>query len=366
VAKLCLVAGYSVAEAAVRLELPPVVVKGRLQRARQHLRKELSEMKPKARATAPATAQTERPVVLVVDDELHIVRLIQVNLERAGYDVMVATDGLEALERLGERTPDLITLDLLMPRRDGWDVLKDIRSRGDTLLIPVIVVSAVPVADPRNALCCELADAYIQKPFSPVGLISMIDRRLAHLTVAQQQDVLEWRRARFGEGLTPELAAAHLASTHYLGIHKEAYGVLAEMGAAAIPALAEVAAGEDAMGWRSALQLLGQRKEEEATAALAKLFGHDDRARRWEALAAMGTLTADGALQALVGHGQAVFDELSAALKGTDERLQSEAIRALQRIRTPDALRLLQDITKRFDGPVAEQAAWGLRSMGRG
>jgi CheY-like chemotaxis protein len=247
---------------------------------------------------------------------------------------------------------------------DGWDVLKGIRSRAETLLTPVFILSALPQSDPRNGICNELADAYIQKPFSPPELIAMIDRRLGHLNTEQRQDVLQWRKMRFGGELTAQVAAEHLAG-HYVGIQKEAYGVLAEMGAAAIPALTQVATSEAESGWFYALQLLGSRKEEEATLALAKLLTHPDRQRRWAALATIGALSADGALQAVVEHGQPVFDEIVAALDSPDERLQAEAIRTLQRIRTPEAMRTLQDFAGRVSGAALELAAMALRWMGR-
>ena len=60
--------------------------------------------------------------ILAVDDERHIVRLVQVNLERAGYEVVEAYDGVEALEKVKEANPDLIVLDVMMPRLDGFGV----------------------------------------------------------------------------------------------------------------------------------------------------------------------------------------------------------------------------------------------------
>ena len=62
--------------------------------------------------------------ILVVDDERHIVRLVQVNLERAGYEVTTAYDGVEALEAVEAEIPDMIILDVMMPRMDGFEALK--------------------------------------------------------------------------------------------------------------------------------------------------------------------------------------------------------------------------------------------------
>ena len=61
-------------------------------------------------------------MVLVVDDEPHIVRLVEVNLQRAGYQVITASSGAEALEKISDEKPDLVTLDILMPEMDGFEV----------------------------------------------------------------------------------------------------------------------------------------------------------------------------------------------------------------------------------------------------
>jgi CheY-like chemotaxis protein len=316
---------------------------------------------------APTIPSTEmpRPVVLVANKEPHVVHLLQANLECAGYAVLTAGDGLEALERLEERSPDLIVLDTLMPRMCGWDLIKVLRSRPDTLLTPIFMLSAAPPTQPRVAICRELADAYIQLPFNPRDMLSLIDLRLAHLSEDSRADLLAWRQARFGKELTPDVAAGYLASAHYVAVRKEAQAALGEMGATAIPALAQVAAGDDEAGWRDALSLLGQRTEEDATRALTTLLTHPDRERRWEALVAIGAISADGALQAVSTAGQAVLEELAAALDEPDADLQKSAIRALQRVRLPDAFRIVQAFSVRASGPIQEEAQSALRWMNR-
>src|SRR5688572_30910551 len=80
--------------------------------------------------------------ILVADDERHIVRLIQVNLERYGYEVIAAFDGKEALETVDSERPNLIILDEMMPLMDGFEVLQNLKKDPNTRVIPVILLSS--------------------------------------------------------------------------------------------------------------------------------------------------------------------------------------------------------------------------------
>ena len=80
--------------------------------------------------------------ILVVDDERHIVRLVEVNLQRAGYDVVVAYDGVEALEVFAREKPDMVVLDVMMPRMDGFEVLKKLQADPESRNVPVIMLTA--------------------------------------------------------------------------------------------------------------------------------------------------------------------------------------------------------------------------------
>src|SRR5205807_6916457 len=80
--------------------------------------------------------------ILAVDDEQHIVRLVQVNLERQGYEVVTAFDGKEALEKVESEHPDLIVLDVMMPYMDGFEVLQNLKKNQNTREIPVIMLTA--------------------------------------------------------------------------------------------------------------------------------------------------------------------------------------------------------------------------------
>ncbi|AIE85045.1 two component transcriptional regulator, winged helix family [Fimbriimonas ginsengisoli Gsoil 348] len=114
--------------------------------------------------------------VLVCDDERHIVRLIQVNLERQGHVVITAFDGKEALEKIRHDKPDLCILDVMMPHMDGFEVLKNIRQDPETENLPVIMLTA----NAQDKTVFEGyhygADMYLTKPFNPMELVTMLRR----------------------------------------------------------------------------------------------------------------------------------------------------------------------------------------------
>ena len=114
--------------------------------------------------------------ILVVDDEKHIVRLVQANLDRAGYTVVTANDGKEALEKVAEENPDLVVLDVMMPYMDGFEVLQNLRRNPGTRDIPVIMLTAkAQDADVFKGWQSGV-DCYLTKPFNPMELLSFVKR----------------------------------------------------------------------------------------------------------------------------------------------------------------------------------------------
>ncbi len=109
--------------------------------------------------------------ILVVDDEAAIVRLVRDYLEQAGFHVVVASDGDEALRRANEQKPDLIVLDLGLPRRDGLDVTRELRRASD---VPIIVLTARGDEADRIVGLELGADDYVVKPFSPKELVARV------------------------------------------------------------------------------------------------------------------------------------------------------------------------------------------------
>lgn len=117
---------------------------------------------------------SDAPLVLVVDDDPDILGLVRLRLERSGYEVVAAHDGIEALERVNERAPDLAIVDVMMPRMDGHELTRALRDRDDTATIPILVLTAaVQNAD------VESADAHLRKPFSPRELVARVDALFA-------------------------------------------------------------------------------------------------------------------------------------------------------------------------------------------
>jgi DNA-binding response OmpR family regulator len=111
-----------------------------------------------------------RRTVLVVDDEP--TEIVSRYLERAGYDAAVAADGLEAIRVAGERDPDLVVLDLMLPELDGLRVLSRLREDGRT---PVILLTAKGEQSDKLAGLRNGADDYVVKPFSPSELVARVD-----------------------------------------------------------------------------------------------------------------------------------------------------------------------------------------------
>ena len=118
------------------------------------------------------------PRVLVVDDDPQVLRLMRVNLELEGYDVVSAPDGEEALEAVLSERPDVVVCDVMMPGVDGLTVLRNLRANPQTSKIPFVMVSAkAQRADVKAALDMG-ADKYITKPFDPQDLLDAVENLL--------------------------------------------------------------------------------------------------------------------------------------------------------------------------------------------
>ncbi|HEX3015159.1 MAG TPA: response regulator transcription factor [Desulfobacteria bacterium] len=118
------------------------------------------------------------PKVLLVEDDVSIQQLLNFNLEKEGFEVLVAGDGLTGLKLVGAVHPDVILLDLMLPELDGLEVCKAIRSQEELKNIPIIMLSARDdVVD--KVIGLELgADDYVVKPFSPKEVTARIKARL--------------------------------------------------------------------------------------------------------------------------------------------------------------------------------------------
>lgn len=128
--------------------------------------------------------QNSQEKILVVDDEASIRRILETRLKMAGYNVATAADGQEALDQFNAFQPDLVILDVMLPKLDGYEVCREIRKTSDT---PIIMLTAV--ADVSNRIQgLEIgADDYVVKPFSPSELEARI-KAVLRRTVERTQD----------------------------------------------------------------------------------------------------------------------------------------------------------------------------------
>ncbi|MFI5258111.1 MAG: response regulator transcription factor [Candidatus Limnocylindrales bacterium] len=109
--------------------------------------------------------------VLVVDDERNIVELVRLYLEKEGYNVVAASDGEQALVQYERSDPDLVVLDLMLPKMDGFEVCRELRRRGD---VPILMLTARS-EDVDAIVGLELgADDYVTKPFNPRALVARV------------------------------------------------------------------------------------------------------------------------------------------------------------------------------------------------
>ncbi len=128
--------------------------------------------------------------VLVVEDESDVVDLLRYNLSRAGFGVMIASDGVEGLEMARKNRPDIIVLDLMLPRMDGHAVCKALKRETETEQMPIVMLTAKSEPNER-VLGLELgADDYVTKPFSPRELVLRVQALLRRLRSSRSNDLV--------------------------------------------------------------------------------------------------------------------------------------------------------------------------------
>jgi len=159
------------------------------------------------------SAASPGPRILVVDDEADISTVLSVTLRRAGFEVNTAGDGIEAIEAIRREAPDLVILDVMMPRADGLETLKRIREHGPTVNLPVIMLSAKAQLADKIRGFDRGADDYVAKPFEPSEMLvrvqSLLKRTaLARLTAPLLGVLGEWSSKEGVAQLTRDLEAA--------------------------------------------------------------------------------------------------------------------------------------------------------------
>jgi CheY-like chemotaxis protein len=127
-----------------------------------------------------------RRKVLVCDDEPVVRMLVHATLARVNCSMVVARDGHEALTLARSEQPALILLDLVMPGRNGRDVLAALRGDAATAAIPIIILTAWAPAADRQEMLGAGADGYLTKPFSPLALANLVEELLGHPVAASR------------------------------------------------------------------------------------------------------------------------------------------------------------------------------------
>jgi len=131
--------------------------------------------------------------ILVVDDETYIVELVKFNLEKEGFQVMVAYDGLSAIDMVKRESPDLVILDIMLPHMDGLEVCRTLKNNQNFGTIPIIMLTARG-EELDTVLGLELgADDYIKKPFSPRELIARVKARIRAIKVLEAEKAVSTR-----------------------------------------------------------------------------------------------------------------------------------------------------------------------------
>jgi two-component system, OmpR family, phosphate regulon response regulator PhoB len=134
--------------------------------------------------------------ILIADDEPNQLELMAFNLENAGFSVIRAQNGKEALQFTEDHNPDLIIIDWMMPNMSGIDVCRILRSRTDTKLLPIIILSARSEEGNKSLGLDTGADDYISKPFSPKELISRVKALLRRSRPSLINDILEYNNLK--------------------------------------------------------------------------------------------------------------------------------------------------------------------------
>jgi CheY-like chemotaxis protein len=117
----------------------------------------------------------KRPVILVADDDEDILALVSLTLGRDEHEILNARDGIEAMEIVVDRHPDVLVLDLRMPRLTGHDVLRMLRQKETTSDTRVIVLSAYVQREMVDCVLREGADSFMSKPFDPEALRERVE-----------------------------------------------------------------------------------------------------------------------------------------------------------------------------------------------
>jgi CheY-like chemotaxis protein len=155
---------------------------------RRHDRRRLRVVTPSEPEANPAETAS-RLRVLVVDDERSIRALCRVNLQLAGLDVLEAENGEEALQQVEQESPDIVLLDVMMPRLDGWQVAQRLADGDGTRDLPIIFLSARAGQEDRRQGFDAGGVGYVVKPFDPLTLAETLRRTVDRLHRGERDEL---------------------------------------------------------------------------------------------------------------------------------------------------------------------------------
>ena len=136
----------------------------------------------KVTSTAPVLKEEAVPLILVVDDSLTMRKVLSRTLEREGYEVITAKDGMDAIQVLQENSPDIMLTDIEMPRMDGFELVRNVRDDEKTAELPIIIISSRTAEKHRN-LAKEIGvNAFLGKPVQDEDLLMQVSILLGHAT----------------------------------------------------------------------------------------------------------------------------------------------------------------------------------------
>lgn len=166
---------------------------------------------------------TMKAKILVVDDEADLLAELAPLLERSGYSVTTAADGKQSLILIAQTKPDLVVLDVMMPRMDGREVLRQLRQSGDWT--PVILLTRVGSPTERAMSLQEGADDYLNKPFEPLELIARIQAVLRRVDRGSQP-LTSFRKLVSGELVIDRQTRQARLGDRALNLSARAFAVL--------------------------------------------------------------------------------------------------------------------------------------------
>ncbi|MDD1748469.1 MAG: response regulator transcription factor [Methanothrix sp.] len=207
--------------------------------------------------------------LLIVDDETDLIAELVPLMQRSGYAVVAAQDGEQALQMIERERPDIVILDMLLPRLDGRDVLRRLRQQGDWT--PVILLTKVNTTTERVLSLQEGADDYLNKPFDPLELVARVQavlRRTRHGNLSLAGS----RRLRSGALLLDRQTRQVAISGHPVSLTARAVGVLEFLMFNPLEVVPRQRLQDEVWGWSSTIET---RAVDIRIAEIRKALGDD-------------------------------------------------------------------------------------------